>query len=166
MNKHKMISLMAPLTVLSLLNIGKKSEFKNPNQKIPAVYRKIYGASSITREGDFLIIKSTGIPDHQSAYYSPSDSLYQSFSGTTFNGNKFQKNPNRISKMNYTFKIPLNPKMSTSHRPTPLGPIGIAINGVPFFNQYAGPNRPLSVEKNSFDQYWGHPAGRATTTIM
>ncbi|RZK59884.1 MAG: YHYH protein [Pedobacter sp.] len=131
--------------------LGEKGE-------IPAVYKKIYGATSITSDGQYLIIKSNGLPDHKSVYYDIKDSLYQEFSGTTFNNTKFRKNPNNISRMNYTFKIPLNPKVSTSHRPTPLGPIGIAVNGVPLFNQYAGPNRPLSFEINSFDQYWGHPA--------
>ena len=28
---------------------------------------------------------------------------------------------------------------------------------MPFFNQYAGPNQPLTNEINSFDQYAGHP---------
>ncbi len=43
-------------------------------------------------------------------------------------------------------------------QPTPLGPIGVSINGVPFFNQYGGPNnRALAFEINSFDQYNGHP---------
>jgi hypothetical protein len=44
-----------------------------------------------------------------------------------------------------------------SHSATPLGPIGVSLNGVPFFNQYAGPNQPLTNEVTSFDQYWGHP---------
>jgi len=40
---------------------------------------------------------------------------------------------------------------------TPLGPIGLAFNGVPFFNQYNGQIRPLTMEIDSFDQYNGHP---------
>ncbi len=47
--------------------------------------------------------------------------------------------------------------MASSHSATPLGPIGISLNGVPFFNQYAGPSQPLTNEVVSFDQYWGHP---------
>ena len=35
--------------------------------------------------------------------------------------------------------------------------MGVAINGVAFFNQYAGPNQPLTNEIDSFDQYSGHP---------
>ena len=55
------------------------------------------------------------------------------------------------------FRIPLKPEKADVSQPTLLGPIGVSINGVPFFNQYAGPNRPLAFEINSFDQYNGHP---------
>jgi hypothetical protein len=67
------------------------------------------------------------------------------------------KNPNKIAAQNYTFKIPLNPAVSSTHSATPLGAIGVSLNGVPFYNQYAGPNQPLTNEINSFDQYFGHP---------
>ena len=39
-----------------------------------------------------------------------------------------------------------------------MGPIGVSLNGVPFYNQYAGMNQPLTREINSFDQGNGHPA--------
>ena len=38
-----------------------------------------------------------------------------------------------------------------------MGPIGISLNGVVFYNQYAGPDQPLTNEIDSFDQYLGHP---------
>ena len=127
---------------------------------VPAVYSKIYGATSITSDGTFITIKSTGQPDHKSIYYPAANSLYEFFSGTTFGGYTFAKNPNVITAKNYSFKIPLNPLVASTHAPTPLGAIGVSINGVPFFNQYAGPSLPLSNEAQSFDQYWGHPAGQ------
>jgi hypothetical protein len=98
------------------------------------------------------------MPDHKSPYYATSNALYETFSGTTFGGTTFAKNPNSISEKAYTFKIPANPKVASSHAATPLGPIGVSINGIPFFNQYAGPNQPLTGEIVSFDRYWGHPA--------
>ena len=124
---------------------------------VPDVYKKIYGASSITSDGTWITIKSNGLPDHKSVYYPTSNSLYENYSGTTFGGNTFAKNPNSISSQAYTFKIPANPQVATTHGTTPLGPIGISLNGVPFFNQYAGPNQPLTNEVVSFDKYWGHP---------
>ena len=38
-----------------------------------------------------------------------------------------------------------------------MGVIGVALNGVPFFNQYAAGGSPLTNEVNGFDQWWGHP---------
>ena len=127
------------------------------NESIPEVYKKIYGAKSITSDGTYLTIKSNGMPDHKSIYFDASNSLYENFSGKTFGDFTFRKNPNVIASQSLTFKIPLNPREATNHSATPLGPIGVALNGVPLFNQYAGPNQPLTTEIMSFDQYWGHP---------
>lgn len=167
MIKSKINTLMMLATVaVTTLAIGckKKTSDSGSNttngtaDKVPAVYKLIYGATSITADDNYVYIKTTGTPDHKSVYYPTSNSLYEDFSGTTFKGNTFKKNPNSIATQNYTFKIPLNPQVASTHAATPLGPIGVSINGVPFFNQYAGPNQPLTNEVVSFDQSWGHPA--------
>jgi len=124
---------------------------------LPAVYSKIYGATSITTDGTWVTIKCTGLPDHKSVYYPTTNPLYEAFSGTTFGGNTFSKNPNSIVAFSYTFKIPLNPVMAATHAATPMGPMGVAINGVPLFNQYAAGGSALSGEIVSFDQGYGHP---------
>jgi hypothetical protein len=124
---------------------------------VPDVYKKIYGASSITSDGTYLTIKSNGLPDHKSAYYATNNTLYEAFNGTTFGGFTFSKNPNSMASASYTFKIPLNPAVATTHTSTPMGPIGVAINGVPLYNQYAGGGAALSGEIVSFDQGYGHP---------
>jgi hypothetical protein len=130
----------------------------NSNTSIlPAVYQKIYGASSITTDGTWVYIKTKDLPDHKSVYYPAPNPLHEAFSGTTYGGLNFVKNPNSIIEQSGTFKIPLNPALNSAHVATPLGPIGIAINGVPFFNQYAGPSQPLTGEMASFDRYYGHP---------
>lgn len=126
--------------------------------EVPAVYKKIYGATSITSDGTYIYIKTKDLPDHKSAYYPTTNALYESYSGTTFGGNTFVKNPNSIIEQTTTIKIPLNPVVASTHAATPLGAIGIAINGVTFFNQYAGPNNQvLAGEIASFDKYYGHP---------
>jgi hypothetical protein len=126
---------------------------------VPAVYLKIYGATSITSDGTYITIKSTGQPDHKSVYYPTTNALYENFSGTTFGGATFKKNPNTITARTYTFKIPLNPAINSTHAATPLGAMGVAVNGIPLYNQYAAPNTPLTDEVISFDQYRGHPTG-------
>ncbi|MEY3159695.1 MAG: hypothetical protein RLZZ49_1175 [Bacteroidota bacterium] len=152
------------LSTLVLISCQKEDNPSNNdqqnNQSVPEVYKKIYGATSITSDGSFVYVKTNGLPDHKSAYYNTSNVLYESFSGTTFKGTNFSKNPNTIASQNFTFKIPIAPSEAATKAATPLGPIGVALNGVPFFNQYAGPNQPLTGEIVSFDQYWGHPAPR------
>jgi hypothetical protein len=124
---------------------------------VPAVYQKIYGATSITNDGTFITIKTNGLPDHKSIYYATGNALYENFSGTTFLGTTFNKNPNTIAAQNYTFKIPVNPTAAATHAATPMGPMGVALNGVPLFNQYAAGGAALTGEIASFDKYWGHP---------
>jgi len=126
--------------------------------EVPDVYKKIYGATSITSDGTWIYIKTKDLPDHKSPYYPTNNSLHEDYSGLTFGGNTFIKNPNSIVEQSATIKIPLNPAVNTSHPATPLGPIGIALNGVALFNQYAGPNnQALTGEIATFDKYYGHP---------
>ena len=126
--------------------------------EVPSHFKLIYGATKITSDGTYVTIEATGAPDHKSVYYATNSSLYETFSGKTYNGLNFAKNPNSISSGLYTFKIPVKPVAATKVTATPLGAIGISLNGVPFYNQYAGPNQPLTGEMTSFDQYYGHPA--------
>jgi len=143
----------------SVISCSKNADSALENSaSVPAVYSKIYGATSITSDGTFLTIKTNGLPDHKSAYYPTTNALYEAYSGTTFGGNTFNKNPNTIASQTLTFKIPVIPTVDINHIATPLGPIGVALNGVPLFNQYAGPNnQKLAGEIVSFDQYYGHP---------
>lgn len=162
LHRLKIFSLLT-LIGLSIISCSKNknaspSTTPTTSVTVPDVYKKIYGATSITSDGTYITIKTKGLPDHKSPYYATNNALYESFSGTTFAGATFAKNPNSISEKNYTFKIPLDPKVASTHQATPLGPIGVSLNGVPFFNQYAGPNQPLTNEIVSFDKYWGHPA--------
>jgi len=124
---------------------------------VPDVYKKIYGATDIYTDGDYIVIKSNGRPDHKSPYYQGTQwaaTLYEAYNGSNAG---FSLNPNRIATSSLSFRIPMNPAKSASSQATPLGPIGISLNGVPFYNQYAAGGTPLTNEVNSFDQYNGHP---------
>jgi hypothetical protein len=80
--------------------------------------------------------------------------MYEAYNGSN---SSWSQNPNKIGSQNYVFKIPSSPAQASSSQATGLGPIGVSLNGVPFYNQYAGPSQPLTNEINSFDQYLGHP---------
>ena len=62
---------------------------------------------------------------------------------------------------NYVFKIPRYPSEAADKESTPMGPMGVAINSIVFFNQEAAPGDDILEELNTFDQYEGHPAGDA-----
>ena len=121
---------------------------------IPAVYKKFTSDVQMALDGDFVVLTATGVPNHKSPYFASSDARYEAYNGTN---NSFGKAPGSIDATRYVMRIPLRPARAATSAPTPLGPIGLALNGVPFFNQYNGQNRPLTVEIDSFDQYNGHP---------
>ena len=123
-------------------------------QDLPDAFKNFSGNVSLSVQGEYVVITATDVPDHKSPYFDVNDSNYEAYNG---DNPDFQLNPNRIVEQNLVFKIPINPQEASSHSYTQLGPIGVAINGVALFNQYAGPNRALGDEINSFDQYNGHP---------
>ena len=137
-----------------------------PGITIPLeVYKKVYGTTSdITISGGYVYINTNGVPDHKSPYFKDTkwnDAKYEAYD--TSNPNKFHTgsfnlNPNRVSELSISFKIPNSPSKTSTNKPTAMGPIGVSLNGIPFYNQYAGMNQPLTREINSFDNYNGHPA--------
>ena len=125
------------------------------NENLPSVFDKFSEEVIIYLDNDFVVLESNNIPDHKSPYFDQSDSRYEAYNGTN---NNFHLNPNRISEQNITYRIPLDPSEASNKEATPLGSIGIALNGIAIYNQYAGPNnQALTNEINSFDQYLGHP---------
>ena len=128
-----------------------------PSATLPAVFSKFNSSVTISVEGNFVVLKSNGLPEHKSPYYQGTAwaaAQYEAYNGSN---PAFAINPNRIAIQNLIYKIPISPALNATHEATPLGPIGISLNGVPIFNQYAGPSQPLTNEINSFDQYNGHP---------
>ena len=87
---------------------------------------------------DFFIVRSNGIPDHTTGQF-PNP-----------------RNPNSIREQNYTFKIPRSPRIADTITPLPMGPIGVAINGVPFYNPYNREGEDAA-RNEVFDKCCGHP---------
>lgn len=117
----------------------------------PAMYQRFASAVTITVEGSNVVLKSNGVPDHKSPYWGVGNAMYEApHSGMI-------PNPNLIVSQSLTLRVPASPAVAGSSSDTPLGPIGMAINGVPLFNQYAAGRSPLNGEIISFDRYNGHP---------
>ncbi|HYG03829.1 MAG TPA: YHYH protein [Chryseosolibacter sp.] len=127
--------------------------------EVPAVFEKFYGATDMYVEGDYIVIKSTAVPDHKSPYFEGTEWESTMWIADTRPG--FQQAPNnKVSSINFTFKIPKTPTESANKTPLGTATIGVAVNGVPLFNQYAAGQVPIttnSMEYLSFDLYGGHP---------
>jgi hypothetical protein len=122
------------------------------NQTLPDVFNKFSSAVTISVSGDYVVLNSKDRPNHKSAYFLPTDSMYEAYTDPNFHAA-----PGNIVEQNLTFKIPISPTEAATHQATHGGPIGISLNGVPFYNQYNGGGQPLTSEIASFDQWKGHP---------
>jgi hypothetical protein len=128
------------------------------NSDLPIGFTKFIDAyTDVYVSGDYVVVETTGVPNHNSPYWGAGHPNYESpHSGMTVN-------PNTITTQNFKFYIPLTPNAASSVSSTPLGSIGVSLSGVPFFNQYAGPNnQPLDNEIATFDNYYGHPQQSGT----
>jgi hypothetical protein len=104
---------------------------------------------------DAMIVHTKGLPNH------PTGKFPEAGFGP-------QSNPNYIQEHVRTYFIPLNPKVNPRHIYTatdnsnhalPMGPIGVAVNGVVFFNPFDAQSQDAS---NMMDRCCGHPAPDGT----
>ena len=95
----------------------------------------------LSHDADFLIIKSQGYPNHPTAMFPNSG------------------NPNSIRVQDFTFRLPLVPKLADQITRLPMGPIGTALNGVVFFNPFEmeGMNAVEGYSEVWLDACCGHP---------
>ncbi|AUP80793.1 YHYH protein [Flavivirga eckloniae] len=125
------------------------------NYDITSILSKFEGTGlSYAINGNTVTFTTQNLPNHTSPYWPTNNPLYEAYNGTNSNWNI---NPNTIAEQNIVFTISLNPAEASNKQATGLGAIGISRNGVVFYNQYAGPDQPLTNEIDSFDQWLGHP---------
>jgi hypothetical protein len=149
------LSLSCLLSLALVSCLGTNEPETTNTKQLPEIFNRFSDNVNVYVEGNFVVIETSNIPNHGSPYFAQTDSRYEAYNGSNPN---FVLNPNRIASQTITLRIPLEPVVAANKTATGLGPIGIALNGVVFYNQYAGPNnQPLTSEIDSFDQYLGHP---------
>lgn len=155
-NLSKLFVLLA--TAVGVINCSNSTEPEpaatTTTAEIPAVFKNFTSNVKVSVSGDYVVLQTDDLPNHPSPYFGAGNSKYEAYNGSNPN---FMLNPNRITTQSITFRIPMNPKAASTHQSTSLGPIGISVNGVVFFNQYAAGFQPLTNEINTLDQYNGHP---------
>src|SRR5262245_15000540 len=108
-------------------------------------------AVTVSSDGSTVTLRSQSIPDHTSPYWGVGNTKYEVPQAG------MQVNPNLIVAQTLTLRVPASPAIASAGSDTPLGPIGMAVNGVPLFNQYAAGRSPRGPEILSFDRLNGHP---------
>ena len=95
----------------------------------------------ISHDDSCLIIESQGYPNHPTAIFPNSG------------------NPNSILVQNFRFRFPLQPEKSERITRLPMGPIGMALNCVVFFNPFeqGGMNAVAGYSEVWLDSCCGHP---------
>ena len=121
---------------------------------LPAGYDQFVSSVTTRVEGSSVVVQTGDVPNHPSPYWGVGNANYE----TPLAG--MSVNPNRISAQTYLFRIPRVPVAASSPADTPMDAIGVALNGVVFFNQYAAMRAPLAGELATFDRFNGHPAPR------
>ncbi|MGZ3424121.1 MAG: YHYH protein [Polyangiales bacterium] len=126
-------------------------------------FDRIYNVTSLSYDGDFVVIRTTDVPDHKSPFFGKGNAKYEAYDGTNSSFSTAINLMGTISdvtlkEQDITFRIPRHPKAAATHQATSLGAIGIGLNGVVIFNQYNGMGALLgSLEFNNIDQWNGHP---------
>jgi hypothetical protein len=102
------------------------------------------GNVRVTCTETHLVVESDGVPDHATGTFPNRD------------------NPNPIRRQGYVFRIPRRPQVAEAPTELPMGPIGVGINGVPFYNPYNAERRDAVTGPYAeiFDQCQGHPDRR------
>ena len=142
---------------------GNRSDGTTTNN-FSRLYAKMYNITSFDSSGSTdIIIKTTDVPDHKTPFFGVGNAKYEAYNGDKPNFNTkinlmgTVTDPTLLSQ-SLSITIPRYPVVSSTHESTTGGPIGIARNGVVYFNQYNGLGAALdALEINNADQYLGHP---------
>ncbi len=117
---------------------------------------------------NYMVVETTNQPEHESVYFDESNHHHEDFNFDT-NIHKFDAvytnqeahsaGNNKIEVQNIVMKMPITPSVpsAANKTQTPFATIGLAINGVSFFNENAAPGDSITDELFTFDQCSGHP---------
>jgi hypothetical protein len=103
----------------------------------------------LTASGTAVTAVSDGQPDFKSNYFAAADPCHEAYTDAI-------QNPNTIAAKSYTVGFPLAPNMlARTMQMTAV--VGLAINGVPIYGNFAAPGDDIFAEARTFDRCGGHP---------
>lgn len=106
---------------------------------------------TLSKTASGVSAQADGQPDYKSNYFAASNPCHETYTGAI-------QNPNLIAVENYTVTFPANPDtQSTSMNGTAV--VGLTVNGVPVFGNFAAPGDDIYQEAQTFDRCGAHPQG-------
>ncbi len=103
---------------------------------------------TLSVSGGQVQAKADGQPDYKSMYFPTQSACYQKESSGLHN-------PNSISAQSYTMSFPQTPNMTGQKMMGAI--VGLALNGVPIFGNFAAPGDDIFQEAMTFDACGAHP---------
>lgn len=92
--------------------------------------------------------QADGQPDYKSFYFATTNACYETYSGSIHN-------PNSIAAQSYTIDFPAVQDMTAQSMRSAI--VGLALNGVPIFGNFAAPGDDIYTEAKTFDRCGAHP---------
>jgi hypothetical protein len=112
--------------------------------------------SVVTIDGkQYVRAASDSVPDHKTMYWPSTNACYTSEPGTS-------ANPNKIATKAIVMNIPKTAMVGSGTAREIGGPVGLVLNGVVIFPNYAAPGDDIFLESEHFDGCQGHPEKTGT----
>lgn len=116
---------------------------------LSGVWLKFSCRVELARTATAISATSDGLPDVASNYFPATDPCHESYTGAI-------QNPNTIATKTYVVEFPLAPNaLPRTMQMTAV--VGLAINGVPIYGNFAAPGDDIFTEARTFDRCGGHP---------
>lgn len=113
------------------------------------VWLKFSCRVALSKETAAVRAVADGQPDHVSNYFPTSNPCHETYTGAT-------QNPNLITARSYSLSFPLSPDTNAQSMGNTAA-VGLALNGVPIYGNFAAPGDDIFREALTFDRCGGHP---------
>ena len=142
----------APVTDSITVTVDETSE-------LPNAFLFFDGNVTVALDGAEIVLEATGRPNHTSPYWDPGNASGLYVEPDPDITTESRMSPGFIEEYEnlFTLRIPVEPEQASTSTATGLGPVGIAVSGVPIFNDQEGPNIALNLGVISgFDRNGAH----------
>ena len=128
-------------------------EAERKAQGLSGYWLKFSCRVTLSSVGSAQIVRAQadGQPDYKSFYFSTTNACHEEYSGAT-------RNPNTLAAQSYVLDFPVTPN-TTPQSMARIAVVGLALNGVPIFGNFAAPGDDIYTEARTFDRCGAHPNG-------